>query len=71
MADALVALVERGCGGPVSAASLCSDLYKRCSEAKAVLGRHGGLKGFIANSPALEGKVKFVGDTVSGLGRVL
>ena len=63
LTDTLVALVEEAPDGQVPAAQLCSRLYSKCPEAKAVIQRHKGLKGFIAALP-LEGKVKFVPDQV-------
>ena len=63
MADTLLALVEEAPDGQVPAAHLCSRLYHRCPEAKAVIKKHRGLKGFIAALP-LENKVKFVPDQV-------
>ena len=63
MAEALVAMVQGAPGGQVPAAHLCSKLYQRCPDARALVQKFDGLKGFVA-TPALEGKVKFVADKV-------
>ena len=63
VAEALVAMVQRAPGGQVPASQLCSELYQKCPDARALVQKHDGLKGFVA-TPVLEGKVKFVADQV-------
>ena len=63
VAEALVAMVQGAPGGQVPAAQLCSKLYQKCPDARALVQKYDGLKGFVA-TPALEGKVKFVADQV-------
>ena len=63
VASALMALVEATPDGQAPAAQLCSNLYRTCPDARAVVQKRDGLKEFLA-SPWLEGKVKFVPDQV-------
>ena len=50
-------MVQGAPGGQVPASQLCSELYQKCPDARALVQKHDGLKGFVA-TPVLEGKVK-------------
>jgi len=63
VANALLALVEAAPDGQVAAAQLCSSLYRKSPDARAVVQQHKGLKGFLGTA-LLRGKVEFIADQV-------
>jgi hypothetical protein len=62
-AGVLVALVRAAPDGQMSAAQLCSRLYRKCPEARDIIQKSRGIKGFIKTNQ-LECKVEFVPDQV-------
>lgn len=68
-AEVLVALVRAAPDGQISAAQLCSRLYKKLPEAKDIIHKSKGIKGFIEGHQ-LECKVKFVADQVRWIAEV-
>ena len=64
VAGVLLHLVRKSPGGQMSAASLCSTVYKQCAGAKCVIvDKYHGLKGFVSSS-VLNRHVGFVPDEV-------
>ena len=64
VAEVLLHLVRKSPGGQMSAASLCSTVYKQCAGAKCVIvDKYHGLKGFVSSS-VLNRHVGFVPDEV-------
>jgi hypothetical protein len=61
VADALYKILMQTPDGKLSGAALCSQLYKECENAKALIATHKGIKNFVSKFAA---QVEFVPDQV-------